>query len=64
MTRSLIGDWTRDLQHSKPALYHYAIEEAVIISFMFASYRSPLIIVNQLQRNYLVLQIDKCVINM
>ena len=22
MTRSLTGDWTRDLQHSKPALYH------------------------------------------
>ena len=29
MTRSLIGDWTRDLPHSKPALYHLAIEEAV-----------------------------------
>ena len=29
MTRSLTGDWTRDLPHSKPALYHYAIEEAV-----------------------------------
>ena len=23
MTRSLPGDWTRDLPHSKPALYHY-----------------------------------------
>ena len=22
MTRSLTGDWTRDLPHSKPALYH------------------------------------------
>ena len=22
MTRSLIGDWTRDLRHSKPALFH------------------------------------------
>ena len=22
MTQSLTGDWTRDLQHSKPALYH------------------------------------------
>ena len=29
MTRSLSGDWTRDLLHSKPALYHLAIEEAV-----------------------------------
>ena len=29
MTRSLSGDWTRDLPHSKPALYHLAIEEAV-----------------------------------
>ena len=28
MTRSLTGDWTRDLPHSKPALYHQAIEEA------------------------------------
>ena len=28
MTRSLTGDWTRYLLHSKPALYHYAIEEA------------------------------------
>ena len=26
---SLTGDWTRDLPHSKPALYHSAIEEAV-----------------------------------
>ena len=25
MTRSLTGDWTRDLLHSKPALYHLAI---------------------------------------
>ena len=24
MTRSLSGDWTRDLPHSKPALYHKA----------------------------------------
>ena len=23
MTRSLTGDWTRDLSHSKPALHHY-----------------------------------------
>ena len=30
MTRSLTGDWTRDLPHSKPALYHKAIEEAVL----------------------------------
>ena len=29
MTRSLTGDWTRDPPHSKPALHHYAIEEAV-----------------------------------
>ena len=29
MTRSLSGNWTRDLPHSKPALYHCAIEEAV-----------------------------------
>ena len=29
MTQSLTGDWTRDLPHSKPALYHQAIEEAV-----------------------------------
>ena len=30
MTRSVTGDWTRYLQHSKPALYHLAIEEAVL----------------------------------
>ena len=30
MTRSLAGDWTRDIPHSKPALYHKAIEEAVM----------------------------------
>ena len=30
---SLTGDWTRDLPHSKPALYHYAIEEAVHIEW-------------------------------
>ena len=29
MTRSWTGDWTRDIPHSMPALYHYAIEEAV-----------------------------------
>ena len=29
MTRSLTGDCTRDCPHSKPALYHQAIEEAV-----------------------------------
>ena len=29
MTQSLTGDWTRDLLHSMPALYHLAIEEAV-----------------------------------
>ena len=29
MTRSLTGDWIRDLPHSKPALYHQAIDEAV-----------------------------------
>ena len=29
LTRSLTGDWTWDLPHSKPALYYYAIEEAV-----------------------------------
>ena len=28
--RSLTGDWTRDLPHSEPALYHKANEEAVI----------------------------------
>ena len=27
MTRSLTVDWIRDLPHSKPALYHKAIEE-------------------------------------
>ena len=27
--RSLTGDWTQDLPHSKPALYHQAIEEEV-----------------------------------
>ena len=27
--RSLTGDWTGDLPHSKPALYHYASEEVV-----------------------------------
>ena len=32
MTRSLTGDSTRDLPHSKSALYHYAIEEAVVAS--------------------------------
>ena len=26
MKRSLTGDWTRDLPHSKPTLYHEAIE--------------------------------------
>ena len=30
MTRSLTGDWTRDLPHSKPSLYHEAIDEAVL----------------------------------
>ena len=30
MTRFLTGDWTRDLPHSKLALYHKAIEEAVL----------------------------------
>ena len=25
MTQSLTGDWTRDLPHSKPALYHYGL---------------------------------------
>ena len=34
MTRSLTGEWTRDLPHSKPALYHYAIEEAVFKSHL------------------------------
>ena len=28
MTRSWTGDWTRDLPHSMPALYHEAIKEA------------------------------------
>ena len=32
MTRSLTGDWTRDIPHSKPALYHLTIEEAVMTS--------------------------------
>ena len=32
MTRSLTGDWTQDLPHSKPALYHYAIEMVVLIN--------------------------------
>ena len=31
MTRSLTGDWTRDLPHSKPALYHKVVEEAVTV---------------------------------
>ena len=31
MTRSLTGDWTRDLPHVKPALYHWAIKEAVFL---------------------------------
>ena len=31
MTQSLTGDWTPDLPHSKPALYHKAIEEAVVL---------------------------------
>ena len=35
MTRSLTGDWTRDLPYSKPALYHYAIEEAVVRGGIF-----------------------------
>ena len=30
MTRSLTGDWTQDLPHLKPALYHYAILETVL----------------------------------
>ena len=30
MTRSLTGDWTWDLPHSKPTLYHSAIEGAVM----------------------------------
>ena len=30
MTQCLTGGWTRDLPHSKPALYHLANEEAVI----------------------------------
>ena len=30
MTRSLTGDCTRDLPHSKPALYHQVIEETVL----------------------------------
>ena len=30
MTRSITGDWTRELPHSKGALYHYTIEEAVL----------------------------------
>ena len=29
MMRSLSVDWTQDLPHSKPALYHLAIEEVV-----------------------------------
>ena len=43
MTRSLTGDWTRDLPHSKPALYHYAIEEAVVVwikSFKQTAYKA------------------------
>ena len=31
MTRSLTGDWTRDLPHLKPAIYHKAIEEVVTL---------------------------------
>ena len=30
MTSSLTGDWTRDLPHSMPALYHWAIEEVMM----------------------------------
>ena len=33
MTRSLTGYWTRDLPHSKPALFHKAIEEAVSLYY-------------------------------
>ena len=33
MTRSLTGDWTRDLPHLKPALYHQAIEEAARVKW-------------------------------
>ena len=32
MTCTVTGDWTRDLPHLKPALYHYAIEEAEVIN--------------------------------
>ena len=35
MTRSFSGDWTRDLPHLMPALYHYAIEMAVNWFIMF-----------------------------
>ena len=34
MTRSLTGDWTRDLPHSKPALYHYAIKAVHILTWI------------------------------
>ena len=34
MTRSLTGDWTRDIPHSMPALYHQAIEEAVFYDYI------------------------------
>ena len=37
MTRSLTGDWTWDIPHSKPALYHQAIEEAVKIKRKYIS---------------------------
>ena len=33
MTWSLTGSWTRDLPHSKPALYYYTIEEEVVLDY-------------------------------
>ena len=30
MTRSLTGDWISDLTNSKPVLYYYVIDEAVL----------------------------------
>jgi len=37
MARSLTGDWTRDLPHSKPALYHYLriVDDINLLNFIY-----------------------------
>ena len=47
MTRYLTGDWTRDLPHSRPALYHYAIEEAVVLLVEYMNLNSIISLVLQ-----------------